>query len=45
MSIFTTGGEYGHIRDTLQLSQDIYRSGAEESTSETKVYCIHESDL
>ena len=40
-----SGGEYGHIRDTLQLSQDIYRSGAEESTSETKVYCIHEFDL
>lgn len=44
-SIFTAGGEYGHIRDTLQLSQDIYRSGAEESASETKVHCVHEPDL
>lgn len=42
---FTAGGEYGHIRDTLQLSQDIYRSGAEESASETKVHCVHEPDL
>ena len=44
-AFLTAGREYGHIRDTLQLSQDIYRSGAEESTSETKVYCIHEFDL
>ena len=36
---------FNHYRNTLQLSQDIYRSGAEESASETKVHCVHEPDL